>query len=915
MSRVVRSLASQSLLIFVAFYLPASLCLPADFPQLIVDVKDPSGAPMQASISLRSTSGGGERHVTTDARGVTTLNKLSPGEYTLTVSEPGFLKGTSTVTIPATGLTQRTVTLSISEQATRIQVVSSSPAPESGILLKDMARPAQVASKLDIIDSGSIDLADLLTKRLNSVYSTETQGNPFQPDINYRGYTASPLLGTPQGLSVFLDGVRMNQPFGDVVSWDLIPKVAIAEVSLIPGSDPLFGLNTLGGALSVRTKDGATNPGTNIELSGGSYGRRSLEAEHGGFLRPNLSYYAATNLFFEDGWRAASPTDVRQFFGKLSWQGSKTAAGVSLGYVNNSLTGNGLQDYRLLQADYASIYTKPDITNNRSPFVNFTGSHSFSPTLSAFGNAYYRYVRTRTLNGDINEDSLDQSVYQPSAADIRALRAAGYTGFPTSGANVSNTPFPKWRCIAQALEGDEPGEKCNGLLNTTASGQHNFGLFGRLYWQPLGGRNQIVFGGGYDRSHVDFSQLAQLGYLNPDRSVTGVNAFGDGITGGNVDGTPYDTRVNLASITHTTSLYAADTFKIRNNLTLTLSGRFNYAVIDNSDRINPGGGPGSLDGRNTFGRFNPSIGLTYSPFRFLGAYASYSESSRTPTSIELGCADSTQPCKLPNALAGDPPLKQVVTRSWEAGLRGGAETSFGWSAGWFRAVNRNDLLFVSSTQTGFGYFRNFGKTLREGAEISVNSRIRRLTVGGGYTFLDATYQSPEALDGSSNSSNQLAQSGSPGLEANIAIQPGDQIPLTPRHLVKAYADIRVTSRLSLDVNELAVSKSFARGNENNLSQPNPPYYLGPGYSPGYALLNLGARLRISRWAEGFVQVNNLMDRRYYTAAQLGPAGFTAAGNFVARPLPAQNGDFPLQHATFYAPGAPRGVWGGVRLHF
>ena len=85
------------------------------------------------------------------------------------------------------------------------------------------------------------------------------QGNPFQPDVNYRGYTASPLLGTPQGLSVYMDGVRLNQPFGDVVSWDLIPRLAICHRSpLMPGSNPLFGLNTLGGALAMQTKDGRT---------------------------------------------------------------------------------------------------------------------------------------------------------------------------------------------------------------------------------------------------------------------------------------------------------------------------------------------------------------------------------------------------------------------------------------------------------------------------------------------------------------------------------------------------------------------------------------------------------------------------------------------------------------------------------
>jgi outer membrane receptor protein involved in Fe transport len=125
----------------------------------------------------------------------------------------------------------------------------------------------------------------------------------------------------------------------------------------------------------------------------------------------------------------------------------------------------------------------------------------------------------------------------------------------------------------------------------------------------------------------------------------------------------------------------------------------------------------------------------------------------------------------------------------------------------------------------------------------------------------------------------------------------------------------VTSRLNIDLNELAVSKSFARGNENNSSLVSPPYYLGPGYSPGYALLNLGTRYRATRWAELFVQINNILNRQYYTGAQLGTTGFTAAGTFIARPFPPIGGEFPVQSATFYAPGAPIGVWGGIRFRF
>jgi outer membrane receptor protein involved in Fe transport len=265
-------------------------------------------------------------------------------------------------------------------------------------------------------------------------------------------------------------------------------------------------------------------------------------------------------------------------------------------------------------------------------------------------------------------------------------------------------------------------------------------------------------------------------------------------------------------------------------------------------------------------------------------------------------------------MAGDPPLKQVVTRTFDAGVRGGHETRWNWSAGWFRAENRNDILFVASNQTGFGYFKNFGRTRRQGLEADINSRIGRFTLGGGYTFLDATYQSPETVDGSSNSTNDAAGTAK-GLGGTIQIRPGARIPLIPQHMFKAFADVQATKKFAVDLGLSAFSNSYARGNENNQHQADGVYYLGPGTVPGYAVVNLGARYQVHRHLQVFAEINNLFDRTYYSAAQLGPTGFTADGNFIARPLPAIGGEFPVVHATFYAPGAPRAAWGGIRFQF
>jgi outer membrane receptor protein involved in Fe transport len=882
--------------------------------EIRLDVRDPSGAGMAAGGTLQNLATGVVRPFQTNADGSVTLPGLPLGRYRLELSREGFDSQSLIVELTSPTPVLRTVTMPIGTAAARVDVVATTPLPGSDLDVRDIPAPVQTATQQDIRNSMALDLPDFLNRRLSGVTINENQGNPFQVDVNYRGYTASPLVGTPQGLSIYMDGVRLNAPFGDVVNWDLIPRIAIEDVGLVPGSNPLFGQNTLGGAISFETKDGRSHRGTAIDVTGGSYGRRAGEFESGGLKDSGWHWYLAGNWFHEDGWRVASPSDVRQIFGKVGWQGKASSVEVTSGYSDNVLLASGLQEQRFLVEDYASGYTLGDVTSNRSPFVNATMRHA-AGTWTVSANAYLRYLRTSTVNTNLNTDSLDEAVYQPSPADQAALRAAGYTGFPTSGANASNTPFPFWRCIAQALQLAEPAEKCNAALVDGLTREYSYGASGQATWATTqkDRSNRFTAGAAWDRGTVTFQQSSQFAYINPDYTLTGVNAFGDGST--NLNGEPVDTRVDLHGVPQTWSLYATDTVS-GTRWSATVSGRYNRTTISNTDRLKPGGGPGSLDADDLFQRFNPAAGVTFSPRQDLTAYASYSEGSRAPTTIELGCADPNNPCNLPNAFVGDPPLEQVITRTFEAGVRGtAAPAHLSWSVGWFWAQNHNDILFVASAQTGNGYFKNFGETRRTGLEAHVNGRSGRVTFGGNYTFLNATYQSTETIDGSSNSTNDSALDGSPGMEGVITIQHGDHIPLIPQHLGKAFADLQLTNALSLNIGLVAASGSYARGNENNAHQPDGIYYLGPGTSPAYGVVNLGARYQVRRWVQVFGQINNVFDHHYYTAAQLGPTGFTDQRTFIARPLPPVDGNFPIIHSTFYAPGAPIGAWGGVRVTF
>lgn len=774
---------------------------------------------------------------------------------------------------------------------------------------------AQTASDVDIDRANAADLTDYLRRRMGGVYVNDTQGNPLQPDINYRGFTASPLLGTAQGLSVYVDGVRLNQAFGDVVSWDLIPKSAIRSISLVPGVNPLFGRNSLGGALSIATRDGRSDPGYAVEASYGSFRRRMVEVQAGGSAENGVHWFVSGDGFKERGWRDVSPSRAVQGFAKLGWADAETDMALSGSIADTDLNGNGLQEMRLLDADRPSVYTSPDNTRNKAWLVNLTGRQRLSDALSLSGNVYTRFVRTHTFNGDINEESLGESLYQPDAAEREALTAAGYSGFPAGGETQANTPFPKWRCIANVLLNDEPNEKCNGLANRSAMRQREWGASLELTLDtPLaGGRNRLTVGASYAHSRAAFRQSSQFGYLLPDHSVMAVDGEGAFADGTQESEDAFDARVDMTGRTRSFGLYATDAIDITPTLHVDVSGRYDRTSVTNRDQITPGGGTGSLDADPVYHRFNPAMALRWSPLPSLSFDLAASQTSRAPSSVELGCSDPESPCRLPNALAGDPPLREVVARTWEGGINADvAGLALRFSV--FRTVSRDDILFVANDASGFGYFRNFGRTRRQGIDLDASARLGRVRLSGHYSFLDATYRSAETVNGAGNSSNDGE---SPGFEGAIDIRPGNRIPLVPRHLLKAAIDWDPVEMISLSVDMTAVSSMVARGNENGEHEPDGIYYLGEGTIPRYAVVNIGAEVRPVKALTLFAQVNNLFDKHYATGAQLGVTGFDAAGNFVARPFagPVIDGERPLVGSTFYAPGVPRSIRVGAKVRF
>jgi outer membrane cobalamin receptor len=376
--------------------------------QLHIDVKDPSGAAVAASGNLTNTGTGVVSRFETDPQGGYTFSSLPAGRYRLEVSKPGFATQSTTLQVGNTPAA-RTITLALATQVSRIDVVGQTPIPGTDIPIDQVPGNVQTASARDLEQLDALSLDDLLNKSFGSVHINENQGNPFQPDLNFRGYTASPLLGTPEGISVYMDGVRQNQPLGDVVGWDLIPKIAISEIALMPGSNPMFGLNTMGGAVSLQTKDGLSAPGGSLQIQGGSWGRFTGSGEYGGSTKSGFNYYFAGTLFTEDGWRQFSPSKVRQGFGKIGqrWKNGYVSLGFS--YADNFLAGDGVQDGRFLAQHYNSVYTVEDAFWNHSPSLTLNAGHQVNSALTLSGNAYFRYIRSDTVNPNLSNNSYDES--------------------------------------------------------------------------------------------------------------------------------------------------------------------------------------------------------------------------------------------------------------------------------------------------------------------------------------------------------------------------------------------------------------------------------------------------------------------------------------------------------------------------
>ncbi len=749
-----------------------------------------------------------------------------------------------------------------------VDVVGTAPLSGSGIDAAKVPTDTQVLRREDLVRTGPASALRALDERVGNVTLDQAQGNPFQPNLSYRGFEASPLAGNPQGLAVYLNGSRFNQPFGDTTNWDLIPDIAVDRIEVL-GPNPAFGLNALGGSVTVKLRDGFTYHGAELELSGGSFGRIQASAQYGVQSGNTSAYIAGTGLN-EDGWRDQSPSQLRQIYGDIGWRGEKTELHLGLLGAINNLTGNGSTPVDLLNARRSAVFTYPDQTRNKYFRVNLTGTHDVSDSVSLQATAYYSNLSQRTYNGNAADVA-------PCAEDGGTLCLNGGSPLTTrGGTTIPNFLNPGLFPGVDAFAAGGPYSQ----LDQTATDSNGYGATVQATWKSelLGRPNRLLAGLSYDGGTTLFSARSSLGALTFDRGYAG-----PGIVISQDDGSIGPVRVSATNNYY--GAYLSDTLDVTDALSVTLSGRFNAAQINLDDRNGT-----ALSGQHSFNRFNPAAGLTYQLLPGVSVYAGYAESNRAPTPAELSCASPASPCTLTNFFVADPSLKQVVARTVEAGFRGkftAFETArVEWKAGLFHTDNQDDILFTSSALTGRGFFQNVGATRRQGIEAGLSVRQGPVSVFLDYGYTEATFQS-SFLENSPNN---------PFADANgqVQVRPGNRLPGIPLHRLKFGVQDQVTPAWTVGLTGIASSGRALTGDESNLDQRTSPY----------VVLNLNTSYRFNRNVELFGLVQNLTDAKYQTFGSYSPVGLVpivqAAGTTNTRSL---------------TPGAPIAGFGGLRVTF
>ncbi len=708
----------------------------------------------------------------------------------------------------------------------------------------------QSFSAEDLAQPNYYSVVDLLRQRAGSVSTNDAQNNRLQPDLQFRGFTASPLLGLSQGVAVYQNGVRVNEVFGDTVNWDLLPSSSFETVNLVAGSNPVFGLNALGGALSMRTRTGFSSEGGTAQVTGGSYDTFDFTLTQGG-NNGSFGYFVAIEAMEEDGWRDFSDSDALNAYGALSWRGDSQELDLFFNYGDTSLKGNGAVPLDLLNEDRAAVFTHPDLTENELSQISASFRKWWGEGTELNVSGFYRQIEVNSFNGDGTE-------FEECGED------------DDDDDDDEDNPFEGLLCDENAepvtdTSGQFVSEDFNAVNNRSRREQDSYGLTAQLLFNRdwFGVPNQAVLGIDYFSGQTDFSSSVEFSHLTEQRGtvLTG-RLWSEGF-------------VTLESDLETWSVFASDAISVSDRMTFTLSARYNDTQVDNVD---PTGVNPDLEGSHSYSRLNGGVGMQYEVTDFMTLYSSLQQSSRTPTPVELACSEPDAPCNLPNSFLADPPLDDVVATGFEIGFRGRSEFLDYWRVGAFYTLSEDDILFQTTggVSSNEGFFQNAADTLREGLEVELQGSRNNLAWYLNYTYLEATYDTPFI---SSSPNNPASENG------RLFVAAGSDIPGLPEHNLKLGGVVQATDSFSVGMDFRAASGVHLRGDEANVDDKTDSWLV----VDAYAALRIAERFRIE------ARVENLFDQEYETFGLYGEADEVLE-------------DAEDESGRFLGPAAPRYYW-------
>ncbi|WP_330084526.1 TonB-dependent receptor [Methylocystis iwaonis] len=744
-------------------------------------------------------------------------------------------------------------------QSTRVSSAPISATPAASPVVIKYAVPAATytLSSKELAQTRQFDVSGALQRQAPGMIISDVAGNPFQPQIDFRGFVASPISGTPQGLAVYQNGIRVNEAWGDAVNWDLIPNIAIDRLTVVTGN-PLFGLNAIGGAVTVDMKNGFTYQGFELDARAGSWARRQASMQYG-VQKGAFASYLAMEAAGDNGYRHFSGSHVKRLYGDVGYRGESGEIHANVTVAQNRFGASGPAPVELTNIDPGAAYTTPQTYKNTLAMYDINGNIAPNEHWKLFGDVHFRAFDQARVDGNTTEfNSCGEATLCNGEGED--TRLPDYFGGAASLGVIDNT-WTRSRTIG-------------GTVQAT-----NDDIY-------FGFHNKITFGVSYDHGWTAFSANETLGVIQPNLVV--------GITGPVVEEPGSSvSSVSVRASNDYLGVYALDTLDITDKLSATAGARFNRAGISLYDMRGT-----QINGSGVYTRINPVAGLTYKILPNVSAYASYSEANRAPTPLELACADPNRPCLIDNFLVADPPLKQVVSHTIETGLRGNVALpaivpwaadylpgELTWSAGLYRTYNFNDILSVPTQVGGRGYFTNAGTTLRQGVEASLRYADERLSAWLSYTLTDATFQSTILL-GAPN--NPLAAAFGNG---SVMITPGANMSSIPRHRLKAGADYAVTPQWRIGGDIVYSTGGWLREDEINAF----------GTLSPYALINLRTSWQATPNLQFYGLIENVANVR---SRSFGVFYDTAAISFL-----------PLSNPKMVSLGPPLGLFGGVKISF